>query len=35
MPDTTTPATESFDAIVVGAGFAGLMILHRLRSLGL
>ena len=24
-----------FDAIVVGAGFAGLYMLHRLRSMGL
>jgi len=26
---------ETFDAIVVGAGFAGLYMLHRLRALGL
>ena len=25
----------TFDAVVVGAGFAGLYMLHRLRSLGL
>ena len=29
-----TPATASFDAIIVGAGFAGLFMLHRLRGLG-
>ena len=29
-----TPAPD-FDAIVVGAGFAGLYMLHRLRSMGL
>lgn len=36
MPDpaTATPAIE-VDAIVVGAGFAGLYMLHRLRGLGL
>jgi|SRR5579871_2057327 len=27
--------TEEFDAVVVGAGFAGLYMLHRLRGLGL
>src|SRR4051794_13083101 len=26
---------ESYDAIIVGAGFSGLYMLHRLRSLGL
>ncbi|MGI9591171.1 MAG: flavin-containing monooxygenase [Myxococcota bacterium] len=31
-----TPASgEHFDAVVVGAGFAGLYMLHRLRGLGL
>src|ERR1044071_9846455 len=37
----TTPRTERaaevgavFDAVVVGAGFAGMYMLHRLRSLG-
>jgi cation diffusion facilitator CzcD-associated flavoprotein CzcO len=28
-------AAEPFDAIVVGAGFAGMYMLHRLRGLGL
>ena len=28
------PETGSFDAVVVGAGFAGLYMLHRLRGLG-
>jgi cyclohexanone monooxygenase len=27
--------TQAFDAVVVGAGFAGLYMLHRLRGLGL
>src|SRR5713226_1213163 len=27
--------TASFDAVVVGAGFAGLYMLHKLRGLGL
>ena len=26
---------ETFDAVVVGAGFGGLYMLHRLRNLGL
>src|ERR1700746_1818283 len=33
-----TEATEidaSFDAIIIGAGFSGLYVLHRLRQLGL
>ncbi|MET0677982.1 MAG: NAD(P)/FAD-dependent oxidoreductase [Bradyrhizobium sp.] len=29
------PETGEFDAVVVGAGFAGLYMLHRLRGLGL
>ena len=28
-------ASEQFDAVVVGAGFSGLYLLHRLRQLGL
>ena len=32
--DTNTPP-EQFDAIVIGAGFAGVYALHRLRGLGL
>lgn len=28
------PVAGTFDAIVVGAGFAGLLVLHRLRSMG-
>ncbi len=31
----TTATSRDLDAIVVGAGFAGLYMLHRLRSLGL
>src|SRR4249920_621725 len=31
---TRAPETGTFDAIVVGAGFAGLYMLHRLRGLG-
>ncbi len=31
----STPAAAAFDAIVVGAGFAGLYALHRLREMGL
>src|SRR3954469_12873127 len=35
--DATSPDTSpaAFDAIVVGAGFAGLSMLHKLRGLGL
>jgi len=35
MPPTSPQRPESFDAVVVGAGFAGLYALHRLRGLGL
>jgi cyclohexanone monooxygenase len=28
-------STDDFDAVIVGAGFAGLYMLHRLRALGL
>ncbi|EGP08339.1 cyclohexanone monooxygenase [Bradyrhizobiaceae bacterium SG-6C] len=31
----STAAHASYDAVVVGAGFAGLYMLHRLRGLGL
>ena len=27
-------ATESYDVVVVGAGFAGMYMLHRLRGQG-
>ena len=27
--------SEEYDAVVVGAGFSGLYLLHRLRALGL
>ena len=30
-----TPESTSIDAVIVGAGFAGLYMLHRLRGLGL
>ena len=33
--DTSNQEAETCDAIVVGAGFAGLYMLHRLRGLGL
>ena len=31
----TNPRTVELDAVVVGAGFAGLYMLHRLRGQGL
>src|SRR5580692_5506415 len=34
-PQTRVAETAHFDAVVVGAGFAGLYMLHRLRGLGL
>jgi cyclohexanone monooxygenase len=34
-PSARAAETASFDAVVVGAGFAGLYMLHRLRGLGL
>jgi cation diffusion facilitator CzcD-associated flavoprotein CzcO len=33
--DTRAAETGRFDAVVVGAGFAGLYLLHRLRAMGL
>ena len=36
LPTTAGPGQSSdFDAVIVGAGFAGLYMLHRLRGLGL
>jgi cyclohexanone monooxygenase len=32
---TTSAATTELDAVIVGAGFAGLYMLHKLRGLGL
>ena len=34
MNEPDNAAAPSFDAVVVGAGFAGLYMLHRLRTLG-
>ncbi|MFU8814950.1 MAG: flavin-containing monooxygenase [Pseudomonadales bacterium] len=34
IPDGSSEAAARFDAIVVGAGFAGLYMLHRLRESG-
>ncbi|MDX5365448.1 MAG: NAD(P)-binding protein, partial [Alphaproteobacteria bacterium] len=33
--DGTAAGRPDFDAIIVGAGFAGMYMLHRLRKLGL
>ena len=34
--ESRPPETEcEFDAVVIGAGFGGLYMLHRLRSIGL
>ena len=35
LTQTTYARTETVDAVVVGAGFAGMYMLHRLRGLGL
>ena len=35
MPDQSAPSPAKFDAVIVGAGFAGLYALYRLRELGL
>ncbi|MCX5738405.1 MAG: NAD(P)-binding protein, partial [Proteobacteria bacterium] len=35
MDETPNETAQNFDAVVVGAGFAGLYMLHRLRGLGL
>ena len=35
MPDPHPAAAPDVDAVVVGAGFAGLYMLHRLRAIGL
>src|ERR671939_197268 len=32
---SAAPKAESFDVVVVGAGFAGMYMLHRLRGLGM
>src|SRR6478672_9919380 len=34
QPQTETNASAEFDAVIVGAGFAGLYMLYRLRNLG-
>jgi len=34
MPDAR-PTTAAFDVVIVGAGFAGMYMLHRLRGLGM
>jgi cation diffusion facilitator CzcD-associated flavoprotein CzcO len=35
MPDTNVPIRNDYDAVVIGAGFSGLYMLHKLRELGL
>ncbi|WP_293682416.1 NAD(P)/FAD-dependent oxidoreductase [uncultured Phenylobacterium sp.] len=35
MPQAAREVTASYDAVVVGAGFSGLYMLHRLRMMGL
>ena len=32
---TATPQSGDFDAVIVGAGFAGMYMLHRMRELGM
>ena len=33
--DTAAAAAKTYDAVVIGAGFAGLYMLYRLRQLGM
>lgn len=35
MTSHADPNTECFDALIIGAGFSGMYMLHRLRELGL
>ena len=35
LPDPGSSLVQTYDAIIVGAGFGGLYMLHRLRGLGL
>ena len=35
MSSTTGPTTATYDAVIVGAGFSGMYMLHRLRGMGL
>src|SRR5262245_7313402 len=35
LPSTATRSAENYDVIVVGAGFAGMYMLHRLRGQGM
>jgi cyclohexanone monooxygenase len=35
LPSVSGKSTEAYDAVVVGAGFAGMYMLHRLRQQGL
>src|SRR6266481_1148428 len=35
LPSVSGQAAEAYDAVVVGAGFAGMYMLHRLRGIGL
>ena len=32
LPSTSANASESYDVVVVGAGFAGMYMLHGLRG---
>ena len=35
MPSAAAKSTETYDVVVVGAGFAGMYMLHRLRGQGM
>ena len=35
IPSTAAKSTETYDVVVVGAGFAGMYMLHRLRGQGM
>jgi cyclohexanone monooxygenase len=35
LPSVSGKASETYDVVVVGAGFAGMYMLHRLRGQGM
>ena len=35
MPQDAVESARTYDAVIVGAGFGGMYMLHRLRGLGM